>query len=213
MTPGFNVRFIYLAFSDCALYAVGKPVYHRFTDQIYGCWMRDSNPPTAKDSEKFWVTTDKPDDNYKLYEYENKAMFRKDMPSRSASNQPTSICRKIRLLFFRNYTLDSGFQGNAHVIYNGSFYYNVKNTLSIIKLDLHSNRTERLDVPNLKPNASLKPLYQTAHNYMDFCVDDNGLWVVFGIPDSNNTGVMKVSVPFFDWKEERMQRNAFSVRI
>lgn len=69
-------------FVDCVLYAVGKPVYHRFTDQTYGCWMRDSDPPAHRDAEKYWVTTDKSNDNNKLFEYDNKAMFRKDIPSK-----------------------------------------------------------------------------------------------------------------------------------
>lgn len=35
-------------------------------------------------------------------------------------------------------------------------------------------------------------LYTTEYNYMDFSVDDNGLWVIYSIPDSNNTHVAKV---------------------
>lgn len=37
-------------------------------------------------------------------------------------------------------------------------------------------------------------LYTTEHNYMDFNVDDNGLWVIYSTADSNNTHVAKVSV-------------------
>lgn len=44
--------------------------------------MRDSDPPSHRDAEKYWVTTDKPNDNNKLFEYENKSMFRKDNPSK-----------------------------------------------------------------------------------------------------------------------------------
>lgn len=32
------------------------------------------------------------------------------------------------------------------------------------------------------------------HNYMDFSVDDNGLWVIYGVVD-NNTAVLKLD-PF-----------------
>lgn len=35
-------------------------------------------------------------------------------------------------------------------------------------------------------------LYTTEYNYMDFNVDDNGLWVIYSMPDSNNTIVAKV---------------------
>lgn len=36
-------------------------------------------------------------------------------------------------------------------------------------------------------------LYTTEHNYMDFSVDDNGLWVIYSTADSNNTHIAKVS--------------------
>ena len=36
-------------------------------------------------------------------------------------------------------------------------------------------------------------LYSTDHNYMDFNVDEVGLWVIYSTYDSNNTLVAKVS--------------------
>lgn len=36
-------------------------------------------------------------------------------------------------------------------------------------------------------------MYTTEHNYMDFNVDDNGLWVIYATADSNNTHIAKVS--------------------
>jgi hypothetical protein len=65
--------------SDCQLYAVGKPVYHRYTNMTYGSWMRDSAPPTEADTDKFWFT-DENDPNH-LYEYFNKTLFRAGTPS------------------------------------------------------------------------------------------------------------------------------------
>lgn len=35
-------------------------------------------------------------------------------------------------------------------------------------------------------------LYTSKHNYMDFSIDDNGLWVIYSTPFSNNTNVAKV---------------------
>lgn len=35
-------------------------------------------------------------------------------------------------------------------------------------------------------------LYTTEYNYMDFSVDDNGLWVIYGLPSNNHTIVMKI---------------------
>lgn len=67
---------------DCLLYAVGKPVYHKFTDQNYGAWMRDPSPRQdmymmmmkTDNSDKIWVT--KENDTRTLYEYSNKVAFR-----------------------------------------------------------------------------------------------------------------------------------------
>lgn len=67
-----------ILFADCVLYAVGKPVYHRYTEQTYGWWMRDPNPQIEKiDGEKYWFTRE--DDAYHLFYYDNKSLFRKDL--------------------------------------------------------------------------------------------------------------------------------------
>lgn len=100
---------------------------------------------------------------------------------------------KATLLLFlsRIYSLDYEIQGNAHVVYNGSFFYNAKKTNKIIKYTLLSGSSNELNLPFPFPtNASL--LYSGQYNYMDFNVDDNGLWVIFPVPASNNTAIMKV---------------------
>jgi len=74
--PGFTNRTL-----DCVLSAIGKPVYHRFTDTPYGNWMRDSMPRTTADGEKYWAT--KYNQSYTLYEYTNKTTFKKDIPVRN----------------------------------------------------------------------------------------------------------------------------------
>ncbi|XP_030767017.1 uncharacterized protein LOC115890808 [Sitophilus oryzae] len=154
---------------DCVLYAVGKPVYHRYSDYTYGCWMKD--PASESDGEKTWVTTES--DSSTLFEFRNKTMYRK--------NQWT-----------KNYTMDHPFGGNSHVVYNGSFFYNVKDTRRIIKYNLAAETTVSLDLPG-SMNRTTK-LYSGQYNYVDFSVDDNGLWIIFAVPDSNNTAVMKVDV-------------------
>lgn len=65
---------------DCVLYAVGKPVYHRYTEHSFGSWMRDPNPAGEKDAERFWVTSE--DQPNALYEFDNKTMYRRDLHSR-----------------------------------------------------------------------------------------------------------------------------------
>ena len=67
--------YIYIYFfTDCQLYAVGKPVYHRYTNMSYGSWMRDAHPLTDADGQKFWFTNES--DPHHLYEYLNKTLFR-----------------------------------------------------------------------------------------------------------------------------------------
>lgn len=84
------------------------------------------------------------------------------------------------------------FTGNSHVIYNGSFYYQVQGKPVIMKYTLFPESRHALEVPQAAYNGT-NFLYTTKYNYMDFNVDDNGLWVIYSIPDSNNTIVMKVS--------------------
>ncbi|PNF35348.1 hypothetical protein B7P43_G02585 [Cryptotermes secundus] len=156
---------------DCQLYAVGKPVYHRYTNMSYGSWMRDPQPSTETGGQKFWFTNES--DPYHLYEYENKTLFRAGTPSVT-------------------YTLDHPFKGNAHVIYNGSFYYNELNNPHIRKYVLATKNTHVLNVPMVATKGN-NYLYTTNYNYMDFSVDENGLWVIYGIPSTNHTVVMKVN--------------------
>lgn len=61
--------------------AIGKPVYHRFTNTSHGNWMRDSLPRTMIDGDKYWAT--KFNETYVLYEYANKTTFKKDISARN----------------------------------------------------------------------------------------------------------------------------------
>lgn len=67
-------------YADCLLYAIGKPVYNRYTDEIYGSWMRDAAPKNDAFGEMFWVTRE--NDSSHLYEYTNKTMYKKDFPTK-----------------------------------------------------------------------------------------------------------------------------------
>lgn len=72
-------NYMFFPLSDCQLYAVGKPVYHRYTNMSYGSWMRDSQPSTETGGHKFWFTNES--EPYHLYEYDNKTQFRAGTPS------------------------------------------------------------------------------------------------------------------------------------
>lgn len=70
-------KYISIYLSDCLLYAIGKPVYHRFTNETYGSWMRDLN---VQEGDKYWSTKE---GNYSyLFEFANKIDFRKDNPTK-----------------------------------------------------------------------------------------------------------------------------------
>jgi hypothetical protein len=88
--------------------------------------------------------------------------------------------------------LSISLQGNAHVIHNGAFYYNARNHQYIVRYHLESKNTTTLTAPLVATSGS-NYLYKTNYNYMDFSVDENGLWVIYGIPSSNHTVVMKVN--------------------
>lgn len=53
--------------------------------------------------------------------------------------------------------------------------------------------------------ASGNKLYSTNYNYMDFNVDEVGLWVIYSTYDSNNTLVAKVRI-----KEIQLTTNIYT---
>ncbi|XP_058836869.1 uncharacterized protein LOC131693231 [Topomyia yanbarensis] len=165
--PGLPNRTI-----DCVLYAVGKPVYHKYTDQNYGAWLKDAASRNDAIEKKIWATRE--NDTSRLFEFANKTTYRNNVATKT-------------------YRLDKPFRGNAHVVYNGSFYYNERNSPRIIKYDLNSERQIAVkEIEGVTTNGS-NYLYTTEFNYMDFNVDDNGLWVIYSTLESNNTIVAKLN--------------------
>lgn len=67
-------------FQDCVLYAVGKPVYFKSTEQNYGAWLRDPMARNDNTAERIWMT--KENDGFQLFEYANKAAYRNNMASK-----------------------------------------------------------------------------------------------------------------------------------
>ncbi|XP_067631434.1 uncharacterized protein [Eurosta solidaginis] len=153
------------------LYAVGKPVFHKSVNEMYGCWLRDPAASADIDHEKTYVTEE--NDTHNLYEYPTKLKYRMNWSPR------------------RKYNIPEGFQGNAHVVYNGSFYYNQFNSDLVVKLELATLKKISTPMP-YAGTAVGNRLYSTDHNYMDFNVDELGLWVIYSTYDSNNTLVGKL---------------------
>lgn len=82
-------------------------------------------------------------------------------------------------------------QGNSHVVYNGSFYYHHRDHQEIIRYDLQTKKTIKVDVPEVATEGE-NYLYRLSRDYIDFNTDDNGLWAIYGLPENNNTVVMKL---------------------
>lgn len=58
-----------------------------------------------------------------------------------------------------------------------------------------------LDLPTTGSSNQSNKLYSTQYNTVDFNVDDNGLWLIFAVPNSNNTAIMKVRTNYLLLKE------------
>ena len=72
-------------------------------------------------------------------------------------------------------------------MYNGKFFY-ASPSGKLVRLDLQKGDVKDFEVPLLGDQK----LYKGRYNLLDLNVDDNGLWIIYGLKDSNNTVVAKV---------------------
>ncbi|KAF5291145.1 hypothetical protein FQA39_LY14387 [Lamprigera yunnana] len=152
------------------LLSIGPPYFYGAVDYQYSSWMVDSNPVDEVDKNKVWVTSI---DNFKLLEFDDINLLKTNKPSRT-------------------YDLILGFDGNANVIYKGFFFYKINRKKSrIVKYDLRNDRIESLNTEEII-TKEMKQLYLANHNYFDFNVDENGLWVTFSVSESETTAVAKI---------------------
>jgi hypothetical protein len=96
-------------FEGCFIEAIGKPVLLRSSPEndhmtAWGAIMRDAYPPTVRDGYKYYITEQFT--GRQLIEYGTADDFKSFTPT------------------FK-YSLPKTFRGVGHVIYNGSFYYQV----------------------------------------------------------------------------------------
>ncbi|XP_012525384.1 uncharacterized protein LOC105830548 isoform X2 [Monomorium pharaonis] len=161
--------------------AIGKPVLKGNMDDPYGSWMHDASSSNDIMSDKLWVTRHNETSN--IYEYKSKEHFKNN-----------SGAHRIELLH--------PFQGNGHVVYEKSFFYNPVNRSSVLRYDLiTSSDSRQCSVANCEmPLPCLDVygqnyLYARNFTYTDFNVDENGLWVIYPLaPNCNgkNTVVVKM---------------------
>ncbi|KAJ2948683.1 hypothetical protein O0L34_g7940 [Tuta absoluta] len=164
-TAGYKLR----RNTNCQLYAIGKPVYHRSKDELFGSWLRDANGSDFQ-KEKLWTTQE--NDVERLREYRSKMAFKNDKVDEF-------------------HKLQKPFYGNGHIVYSGSFFYQANESGhpgDIIRYDLAKSRLKSVKLPYAGGR-----LYSTQHNQVDFSADDNGLWAIYSLEESNNTAVAKLS--------------------
>lgn len=82
-------------------------------------------------------------------------------------------------------------QGNSHVVYNKHFYYNQRDSAYIISYSLRTQKIQKKEIPFLNITER-NLLYTTSHNFIDISVDENGLWLIYGLETDNNTAVIKL---------------------
>ncbi|CAG9564235.1 unnamed protein product [Danaus chrysippus] len=155
--------------TNCQLYAIGKPVYHKYKEELFGAWLRDSNSTEAQ-REKLWTTQE--NDVERLHEFRSKASFKADR---------VDEFHKLQKPFF----------GNGHIVYSGSFFYQANESGTpgdIVRYDLTQSRIKSAHLPHAQGR-----LYTAQHNQVDFSADDNGLWAIYSLEGSNNTAVAKLS--------------------
>lgn len=87
-------------------------------------------------------------------------------------------------------------QGNDHIIYNGSFYYATERNKSIYVIRYDIEREPPTDEWLLLEYCDTNKnnyLYKTEHNHIDIMSDENGLWAVCALHQTNNTAVTKIN--------------------
>uniref|UniRef100_A0A915D7X0 Olfactomedin-like domain-containing protein n=1 Tax=Ditylenchus dipsaci TaxID=166011 RepID=A0A915D7X0_9BILA len=188
-TLGYNVR-------ECRLNAVGIPVLHAESQfGRVGSWFRDTSltPYNERWSHKRWVTDDWA--SPVLYEYETE---------RELMNKKQNI----------KYYVDFLASGTGSMIYNGSYFYHRHGSNILVKYDLAT--AEQFQSDQLGEIAALDCvrkhdhtfekcndterdpwLYDRAHNYVDFSMDENGLWVIYTRADSPHLLVSKIETDFY----------------
>uniref|UniRef100_A0A0N4ZK98 Olfactomedin-like domain-containing protein n=1 Tax=Parastrongyloides trichosuri TaxID=131310 RepID=A0A0N4ZK98_PARTI len=185
-TLGYNRR-------ECLLNAVGIPVLHAESQyRDVGSWMRDANPLDPESSEKRWVT-----DGYAspvLYEY---------------ANEKQLMNKKQQIKYYVDYLAS----GTGSMIYNGSYFYHRHNSLFLVSYDLETTEEIQSEIPSIAHidcernhdhtfqncnETERDPwLYNRPHNYVDFAVDENGIWMIYMKPESSSLFINKIETDFY----------------
>ena len=179
---------------------IGKPVFHRYSGDLYGSWLMDAYEYTEEEEKtKVWATMS--DQNRTLFEFQNKSMYRQNHHTKNYSLPlPFTVSDTFDCFpVLRHHRMRLYLQGNDHVVYNGSFFYYNHQTESIVRYQLNTKSPQKVKIHRNRVVVNqggelLTQLYkpQQEGSYFDFSTDENGLWGVFGLALDNNT----VSIAF-----------------
>ncbi|CAF0994657.1 unnamed protein product [Rotaria magnacalcarata] len=158
----------------CVFSFIGTPVLLKEDNFTFGAWFKDPMPKTANGAQKVYVTRHVT--GTLLYEYNSESDLISDKPNRII-------------------TLPYPYSGVNHVVYQGSFIYNVQYKNTIIRIDLVSE-TEAQSVEIV---ASREPLYNTPQSsWYDFSIDENGLWLLYRQQQTRNFIAAKINPDTLD---------------
>ena len=161
-------------FPGCVFSFIGTPVLLKQDNFTFGAWFKDPMPKTANGAQKVYVTRHVT--GSLLYEYNSETDLFNDKPNRII-------------------TLPYPYSGVNHVVYQGSFIYNIHNKNTIIRIDLISeSESQRVEI-----NAHREPLYNTPQSsWYDFSIDENGLWLLYREEYTKNFLVAKINPDTLD---------------
>ncbi|CAF2308107.1 unnamed protein product [Rotaria sp. Silwood2] len=158
----------------CVFSFIGTPVLLKEDNFTFGAWFKDPMPKTANGAQKVYVTRHVT--GTLLYEYNSEADLINDTPNRII-------------------TLPYPYSGVNHVVYQGSFIYNVQYKNTIIRIDLVSET----EAQNVEIAASREPLYNAPQSsWYDFSIDENGLWLLYRQQHTRNFIAAKINPDTLD---------------
>ncbi|XP_071499278.1 uncharacterized protein [Diadema antillarum] len=158
--------------SQCHLTQISEPNEIHTMVQFYGTWMKDTFVNTTQ-PDKIWVTM-----HHKgavVLEYKRLADVKASRP-------------------FATFSLPFPWDGNGHVVYNGSLFYHQRDTAYMVKYNLFNGvvATRRV-IPNLGYHLEGPFQMSSGHTNVDFSVDQNGLWAVYPLARGGQVGKLAVS--------------------
>ncbi|CAF0878362.1 unnamed protein product [Adineta ricciae] len=158
----------------CVFSFIGTPVLLKQDNFTFGAWFKDPMPKTANGAQKVYVTRHVT--GTQLYEYNSEADLINGTPNRII-------------------TLPYPYSGVNHVVYQGSFIYNIQHKSTIVRIDLVSEtEAQHVDI-----SASREPLYNTPQSsWYDFSIDENGLWLLYRDLQTRNFIAAKINPDTLD---------------